>query len=113
MTSSSPAQFTPKHPIIRDYQRELAELRATGLSNELALRRPFANLLAGSARLLGWQLAEEIAVAGQKIRPDGTVRDANSLPRGYWEAKDTADDLAREIDRKIRRGYPLTNTIFL
>jgi predicted helicase len=46
------------------------------------------------------------------IRPDGTLRDANSLPRGYWEAKDTADDLDAEIVKKAARGYSLANTIF-
>ena len=34
------------------------------------------------------------------------------MPRGYWEAKDTADDLDIEIKKKIYEGYPLTNIIF-
>ncbi len=46
------------------------------------------------------------------IRPDGTIRDANSLPRGYWEAKDTSDDLDAEIVKKAAKGYSLVNTIF-
>ncbi len=46
------------------------------------------------------------------IRPDGTLRDANSLPRGYWEAKDTSDDLDAEIVKKAAKGYSLANTIF-
>jgi len=46
------------------------------------------------------------------IRPDGTVRDGNYLPRGYWEAKDTSDDIDAEIRKKIAKNYPLTNTIF-
>ena len=44
--------------------------------------------------------------------PDGTIRDGNSLPRGYWEAKDTDDDLDEEIKKKKAKGYPLTNIIF-
>ena len=44
--------------------------------------------------------------------PDGTLRDAFLLPRGYWEAKDTDDDLEYEIKKKINLGYPLTNIIF-
>lgn len=32
--------------------------------------------------------------------------------RGYWEAKDTADDLDAEILKKRKKGYPLANTIF-
>jgi hypothetical protein len=51
-------------------------------------------------------------VSAHTIRPDGTIRDANSLPRGYWEAKDTADDLDAEIVKKDAKGYSLVNTIF-
>jgi predicted helicase len=65
-------------------------------------------------RLHNWQFIAELGAkaGGHTIRPDGTIRDANSLPRGYWEAKDSRDDLTREIDRKIRLGYPVNNTIF-
>jgi hypothetical protein len=31
---------------------------------------------------------------------------------GYWEAKDTGDNLQTEIQKKIAKGYPLTNIIF-
>jgi predicted helicase len=34
------------------------------------------------------------------------------VPFGYWEAKDTKDDLDDEIVKKFRRGYPQTNIIF-
>ena len=46
------------------------------------------------------------------IRPDGTFRDEYFLNRGYWEAKDTNDNLETEIQKKIAKGYPLTNIIF-
>jgi predicted helicase len=35
-----------------------------------------------------------------------------NLPRGYWEAKDTDDDLGEEIAKKRAKGYPFSNTIF-
>jgi len=45
--------------------------------------------------------------------PDGTVRDTLYDTRlGFWEAKDTDDDLDKEIAAKIAKGYPLNNTIF-
>ena len=44
--------------------------------------------------------------------PDGTVKDALRMGRGYWEAKDTHDDLDAEITRKFDRGYPRDNIIF-
>jgi predicted helicase len=108
------AQIPPAHPLIREYQRSLGVLRDQGVENELGLRRPFENLLADSARLHGWRFVAEwgAKAGGHRIRPDGTVFDANSLPRGFWESKDSHDDLDREIDRKIRRGYPVSNTIF-
>jgi predicted helicase len=108
------ARISPAHPLIREYYRSLAGLRDQGVEHELGLRRPFENLLAESARLHGWQYVAECGAkaGGQRIRPDGTIFDANNYPRGFWESKDSHDDLAREIDRKIRRGYPVSNTIF-
>ena len=44
--------------------------------------------------------------------PDGTVRDEFRLARGWWEAKDTSDKLASEIQKKLKAGYPTRNTIF-
>jgi hypothetical protein len=34
------------------------------------------------------------------------------MPFGYWEAKDTKDDLDAEIEKKFKRGYPQDNFIF-
>ena len=34
------------------------------------------------------------------------------MARGYWEAKDTHDDLDTEIQRKFNRGYPRDNILF-
>ncbi|MGD0497123.1 MAG: hypothetical protein ABSC23_01680 [Bryobacteraceae bacterium] len=110
----SPAAISPSSPLIREYHRSLAALRSQGVEHELGLRRPFENLLADTARQHGWQFVAESGsqAGGHRIRPDGTVFDPNNYPRGFWESKDSHDDLDREIDRKIRRGYPLANTIF-
>jgi hypothetical protein len=40
------------------------------------------------------------------------VRDEFRLARGWWEAKDTSDKLASEIQKKLKAGYPTRNTIF-
>jgi len=71
-------------------------------------------MLADTARTDNWTLVPELATkaGGKRVVPDGTMRDSNSLPRGYWEAKDTGDDLDTEITKKSKPGYPLTNTIF-
>ena len=34
------------------------------------------------------------------------------MARGYWEAKDSHDDLDAEIRVKFNRGYPRDNIIF-
>jgi hypothetical protein len=114
MTRGS-AQILPSHRLIQEYQRSLADLGAHGIRHELGLRFPFETLLADSAKLRGWRFVAEYGAksAGRQIRPDGTVFDANSLPRGFWESKDSADDLAREIERKIPRGYPVFILNFL
>ena len=45
------------------------------------------------------------------IRPDGEVVDTFKLPYGYWEAKDTQDDLHVEANKKFAAGYPSKNIV--
>jgi len=106
--------ITPTHRSIRKYYENVAALQAQGVLNEMSLRSPFESLLQETARLKDWTFIAELSgkSGGAIIRPDGTLRDRNSLPRGYWEAKDTQDDLDTEIKKKIARGYPLSNIIF-
>ncbi|MCL5103936.1 MAG: N-6 DNA methylase [Armatimonadetes bacterium] len=96
---------------IDSYHATLADLRGKGGINELHLRPAFHNLLVSVSKKVGWTLVPEQRLANGRV-PDGTLRDAFLLPRGYWEAKDTADELDVEIKRKIDAGYPLTNIIF-
>jgi hypothetical protein len=35
-----------------------------------------------------------------------------NLVHGYWEAKDTADKLEAEIEKKRKGDYPLINLVF-
>ena len=106
--------ITPTHRSIRRYYENVEALRDQGVLNEMSVRSPFESLLRETARLKDWTFISELSgkSGGALIRPDGTLRDRNSLPRGYWEAKDTQDDLDTEIKKKIARGYPLSNTIF-
>ena len=60
-------------------------------------------------------LVAELPVRGTKgrdVTPDGTLKNVLRLDYGYWESKDEALDLDEEIDKKIRKGYPLTNILF-
>ncbi|MGO8731539.1 MAG: hypothetical protein ACLQVM_01965 [Terriglobia bacterium] len=106
--------ITPTHPSIRRYYESVAGLQTQGVLNEMSVCSPFESLLQETARLKDWTFIAELSgkSGGAKIRPDGTLRDRNSLPRGYWEAKDTQDDLDTEIKRKIAHGYPLSDIIF-
>jgi hypothetical protein len=128
----------PAHRAVKAYYDTLARYADQQVGHEGAVRSAFQTLLADTARAHGWTLMPELsarasdpnrdrggagappeptrassaAVGTRTIRPDGTLRDANSLPRGYWEAKDTADDLDAEIVKKAAKGYSLVNTIF-
>ncbi len=107
--------LTAKHPAIAAYYERRKQIAAQGATHELATREAFKTLLFDAAAALkkGWTLITEDRVQGIKrvVRPDGTFHDSN-FPRGYWEAKDTADDLDAEIQKKFGRGYPDDNIIF-
>ena len=92
----------------------MAAYQSQKVSHEGAVRSAFQNLLAATAKPLKWTLIPELGrkVNGHTIFPDGTLRDTFHIPRGFWEAKDTDDDLRIEIDKKIKSKYPLSNTIF-
>ena len=104
----------PAHKAVVAYYQTLEQYSGQRVEHELAVRSAFQNLLAETAKPHGWMLIPELVkkVSGHSLRPDGTLRDTNSLPRGYWEAKDSSDDLDAEIKKKTKLGYPLTNTIF-
>ena len=104
-------QINERDKAIQAYYDELGRYERQGVEHELALRTAFSNLLAHFAQQVKWTLIPEKTLANG-ARPDGVLRDASLLYRGYWEAKDTHDDLDTEIIKKIARGYPTTNSIF-
>ena len=95
---------------IDHYYKELSAYQEKKVTHETAVRSAFQNLLATFAQSANWILIPEQRLTNGK-RPDETLRDAFNLPRGYWEAKDTKDDLDTQIRKKINIGYPLTNII--
>ena len=103
----------PNYPHIERYRAELAQLIAAGGSaNELNIRPAFQNCLAAycAAHRERLTLVPELRAGG--VIPDGTVKDTLRMARGYWEAKDSRDNLDAEIARKFSRGYPDDNIIF-
>ena len=100
--------------LIRQYYADLADLAHQNVMYEMGTRPAFHALLAGAGKQAGWTLIAEHPkkVNGKTIRPDGTFKDHMNLVRGYWEAKDTDDNLDTEIEKKRKVGYPLNNIIF-
>jgi predicted helicase len=107
-------ELAANDPLIKTYLNDLQRLKNQTVTHELGLRGPFQNLLDKTAKKRGWTLVPELSTysGGKRVVPDGTVRDEFRLARGWWEAKDTSDRLASEIQKKIKAGYPTRNTIF-
>jgi len=74
----------------------------------------FSNLLRDTGKKRGLTLLAEQTIGRKngRIRVDGVLNDSNRYPFGYWEAKDSKDDLDSEIVKKIAKDYPLQNIIF-
>ncbi len=98
-------------PSVRKYYKTLEQYDGVGAVHEQAVKTAFHEVLQAAAGK-EWTLVPEYTPPGKRIRYDGALRDSFGLTLGYWEAKDTADDLDREIRNKINRGYSLQNTIF-
>ena len=104
----------PNYPHIEKYRADLRRfIDFGGSDNEQSIRRAFAECLDSYCRDHREKLAlvDELNVS-RGNRPDGTVKDTLRMARGYWEAKDSHDDLDVEIQRKFNRGYPADNIIF-
>lgn len=111
----------PTHKRIAAYHTSLADFAKLGVKHETAVRAAFQALLEDCTSLVNkgradkWKLVPEYSLktkAGAKITPDGALLDSFRLMHGLWEAKDSADDLDKEITRKFKLGYPRDNILF-
>ena len=101
----------PTHKPIRNYYTELEKYAQHGAENEGTVRAAFQNLLQHYCHQSNLTLLCEKSLytpEKRRITPDGEVVDAFGLPHGYWEAKDTQDNLNVEADKKFAAGYPLS-----
>ena len=108
-------QLKTTHKEIRDYFAELNKLGQLDVGHEGAVAPAFAHVLRTAARPFGWTLAEQYTrklADGRSIRIDGALLDDFNLAHGYWEAKDSDDDLDEEIRKKLAVGYPQDNLLF-
>ena len=104
----------PTHKPIRNYYAELKEYERLGEQNEGTVRAAFQGLLQHYCHQSNLTLLCEkthYTPAKRRITPDGEVVDTFNLPYGYWEAKDTQDDLYTEASKKFAAGYPSKNIV--
>ena len=106
----------PSHKAIRTYYQEIQALTQAGNINEGALAPAFANLLRSCvSQFPNLKLVEQYPIKRDSRRPlrvDGAIVDNFELRLGVWEAKDSQDDLAKEIRKKFAEGYPKDNILF-
>ncbi|MDD9974059.1 MAG: N-6 DNA methylase [Candidatus Poribacteria bacterium] len=104
----------PTHKPIKNYYTELEKYAQHGAENEGTVRAAFQNLLQHYCHQSNLTLLCEKSLytpEKRRITPDGEVVDAFGLPHGYWEAKDTQDDLNVEAGKKFAAGYPSKNIV--
>lgn len=102
--------------LINSYLSEIDRLKKfSGTSTEQVIREAFKDLLKNWAKANDLIFIPELLYETKlktKVYPDGTILHDVRVPLGYWEAKDTADDLDDEIEKKQRKGYPQDNIIY-
>lgn len=102
---------------IQDYRRDLDDLRRiAGADNEGSVSQAFASLLKASGAEYHLVFSQQFSFKSKNgnttLRADGVLIDRIRLVHGWWEAKDSKDDLDKEIEAKITKGYPTDNIIF-
>ena len=92
--------------LIQTYLAELDRLRRfSGANSEQIIREAFKDLLKGYARAQHLIFVPELEYETgmkRKVYPDGSILHELRVAHGFWEAKDTGDDLDTEIARKFR-----------
>ena len=105
----------PNHKVVQAYYASLAKFAKLGVKHEGAVRTAFDTLLDHAAGSFGWKLVPTFAIPRKGAKPlfvDGALLDNFSLVHGHFEAKDTDDDLEKEIKAKFKIGYPQDNILF-
>lgn len=102
--------------LITEYRSELDRIHAaSGSKRESVVREAFKDLLKrwGKSRDLIFLAEHEyLTPRGDRRYIDGALVHSIRVPFGYWEAKDTNDDLDEEIRKKTSIGYPRDNIIY-
>ncbi len=108
-------ELKPTHKPVKAYYATLAQFNRLGVTHETAVRGAFQGLLETCAGQRRWTVVPEweIKRANQNpLRVDGALIDEFKIPHGFWEAKDSQDDLTKEAHKKFDLGYPQDNILF-
>ncbi|TVU55120.1 MAG: DNA helicase [Arthrospira sp. PLM2.Bin9] len=103
------------HKAVKSYYQTLQNFTKFGAANEGAVKVAFADLLTSCCQQFNWLLVQENSLKlteKKRIQVDGLLVRDDTLKHGIWEAKDTADDLPKEVQKKFAKGYPKDNIIF-
>ena len=106
--------FMPSYPHIEQYRIKLQELIEFGGSdNEENIRPAFQYCLDSYCRDHRERLVliPELKTSPSN-KPDGTVKDSLRMARGYWEAKDSHDDLGTPKSKPSSTGAIPETTSF-
>ena len=89
------------------FYKKLHTIQKSGATrNESVISDAFKSLLEAYCDTKDLILLREEPYKNTRMRPDGTVRGAlPNLDYGHWESKDIYDDIDKEIDNKIEKGY--------
>ncbi|WP_375291631.1 type ISP restriction/modification enzyme [Qipengyuania sp.] len=102
--------------LINEYRSDLDRIiKVGGTLNEGTVRDAFQSLLKSWGRSHDLTYLSEhkiVTPKGNSIWVDGALVYDIRVPFGYWEAKDSRDDLEEEIRKKEAKGYPRTNIIY-
>ncbi|WP_426231945.1 type ISP restriction/modification enzyme [Pararhizobium sp. DWP3-4] len=102
--------------LINAYLNDLERYKKfSGSATEGIISEAFKDLLKAWARSSNLHFINQYefqSTQKNRIRPDGTILHDLRVPLGYWEAKDSGDDLDAEIAKKLAKGYPQDNIIF-
>jgi hypothetical protein len=95
--------------LVQKYLNDLSDLKkASGSHRESVVREAFKTLLKDWGKgggLLFIPEYEHLTAMDERRYVDGALVEPQlRLPFGYWEAKDSDDDLDAEIAKKFRRG---------
>src|SRR5271170_328426 len=105
----------PTHAPVKAYYQTLEKFGKAHFDNEGQIRHAFEELLRVCARKLDWTVVPEYQIKLKNSRTgrvDAAIISSLQTKKGYWEAKDSKDDLEAEIKKKFDDGYPRTNILF-